>query len=89
MAVLTKLDQTEMRRDYFQQGIGKEHFKGTNPTWDGDAMLAVLQAIEDKWETDKVALKADMDVAAGVTMTNAQAKTLGRAWLLWKSKRGG
>ncbi len=89
MATLTKADQTEMRQNYFQKGNGKEDFKGANPTWDGDKMLAVLQAIEDRWENGKAALKADMDAAAGVTMTNTQAKILGRAWLLWKTRRGG
>lgn len=89
MAVLTKLDKTEMRRDYFQKGQGKEEFKGNNPSMDGSQLLAVLQAIEDSWENNKTALKAAMDAAASKTLTNAQAKVLGRAWLRFKAGKGG
>ena len=89
MAVITKLDKTEMRRDYFQLGQGKEAFKGNNPSVSGEQLLAVLQAIEDRWENGKMALKATMNAAAGKTLTNAQAKVLGRAWLRFKAGKGG
>lgn len=89
MVTLTKQDKTEMRKDYFQKGKGKEFFKGANPAWDGTKMLAVLQAAEDHWVAGLASLKADMDAAAGVTMTTNQAKTLGRAWLQFKARRGG
>lgn len=89
MAILTNDDFAEMRRDYFTLGQGKEDFKGTNPVVN---KKAVLQAIEDYWEemATKLAIKADMDAAnGGVTLTNPQAKILGRAWLKNKAKRGG
>lgn len=89
MAVITKLDKTEMRQDFFRSGNGREFFKGTNPTMNGPQLLAVLQAIEDDWEIRKVARKAKIDVAAGTSLTDDQAKVLGRAWLSFKAKRGG
>jgi len=89
MAVLTDLDKTEIKRNYFVKGQGKEEFKGTNPSMSGVQLLAVLQAIEDKWEADRTAYKTVMDAASGTTLTNAQAKILGRGWLAWKVKRGG
>jgi len=90
MAVLTQFDVTEMKRDYFRLGQGKEEFKGsTNPSMTGEQLLAVLQAIENKWASNKIGLKMAMDVAAGKTLTNAQVKVLGRAWLRFKAKRGG
>ena len=91
MAVITKPDVTEMKRGYFQLGQGKEEFKGLNPSMHGGQLLAVFQAIEDDWNSPahKTSLKADMDAAAGKTLTNSQAKVLGRAWLKFKAKRGG
>lgn len=89
MATLTKKDKTEMRRDYFKPGDGQEHFKGANPSMSGEQILAALQAVEDWFNNERATLKTEMDTAAGVTMTNQQARILARAWLAWKNKRGG
>jgi len=88
MAVLTGLDKTEIKRSYFVPGRGKEHFKGaSNPSMDGDQLLAVLQAIEDDWETTKVARRAKINVAAGKSLTNGQVAVLERGWLQFKARR--
>ena len=88
MAVLTAVDKTKMKRDYFRLGQGKLHFKGGNPSLNGIELMAVMQAIEDKWEAGKAGLKTAMDTAAGKTLTNAQVKVLGRAWLKFKAEGG-
>jgi len=90
MGTITKENVTEMKNDYFQLGRGKEEFKGpTNPRMHGGQLRDVFQAIEDFWVNSKAALKADIDAAAGKTLTNAQARVLGRAWLRFKAGRGG
>lgn len=87
MATLTKSDQAEIREIFFRQGEGKDHFKGANPSLSGEKLLAALQAIEDKWNAGKSALKADMDAAAGVTLTIDQAEVLGASWMAWKANK--
>ena len=88
MSTLTNADKTIMKREYFRLGHGKEEFKGVNPSMNGVELLAVLQAIEDAWQDNKATVKTAMDVAANTTLTNAQAKVIGRAWLQWKAREG-
>lgn len=88
MSILTPTEIRDMWRDVFSPSGGQQHFKGANPAIDSAGVAAVFQAIEDFWETNKVALKADMDTAAGHTLTADQAKVMGRAWLLKKARRG-
>ena len=88
MAILTDDQITIMWRSIFQIGSGKSNFKGANPSLSGEDLKDTFQAIEDFWETNKITLKGQMDTAAGVTLTNNQAKVLGRAWLMLKARRG-
>lgn len=46
-----------------------------------------LQALEDWWQapTQQTAIKATMDTAAGVTLSNVLAKKLGNVWQRHKS----
>ena len=43
--------------------------------------IGALQALEDRWENNRIATKAAMELAAGVTLSNALAKKLAKAWM--------
>lgn len=45
---------------------------------------AALQAIDDWYESERAAVKAAIDTAAGVTLSNPLAKKLGRVWMQQK-----
>lgn len=42
---------------------------------------AVFQAIEDRWSGDALGYKSAIDAAAGITLTNALAKIIGKVWM--------
>ena len=47
-------------------------------------LKAGFQAIENFWETNRVVLKNDIDIAIGRNISNALAKKMGKLWLQWK-----
>ena len=69
------------------QGTDKEDMKTGNLP-DPTQIRATFQAIEDRWDGDKLNYKAAMEAAAGRTYTNAQAKVFGKIWLRVKAERG-
>lgn len=82
MAVLTDADFAAIRRnarsdpdakrEYINSGLSKSQWK------------AAVQAIEDDFESNRTALKALVDTAAGVTLSNPLAKKIGRTYFQWK-----
>lgn len=83
MAVITDADLADMYLQLYRKGEGKEEIKA-------DGLLApaiikaVFQALEDRFENGRAALKMDMEAAVGRPMSNAAAKKYGRTWLRWK-----
>ena len=82
MAVLTDAEFAAIRRnarsdpdakqEYIRSGLTKTQWK------------AAVQAIEDDFESNRIPLKALMDAATGVTLSNPLAKKIGRTYFLWK-----
>ena len=81
MAVLTDADFAAIRknarsnpdskREYLQSGLTKTQWK------------AAVQELEDWFESERAAQKTAMD-SAGVTLSNALAKKIGRTYYQWK-----
>ncbi len=80
MATITDAAVREMYRQMYRKGEGKEEIKADG-LMDPDTIKAVFQAIEDRWESGRTVLKADVDAAAGRTVTAAVAKKFGRTWM--------
>ena len=81
MAVLSSDQLTDMR---------KKMAVGETVVWTKPQLNAALQAIEDWYETNKVAIGTAIDVAtAPLVFTAAQKKKLGAYWLLQKASREG
>jgi hypothetical protein len=74
----------------FRQGLHDrlDLLQAENPTLTKAELKAGFQAIEDFWENNRIALKADIDTAMGRTpatkISNALAKQMGKIWLQWK-----
>ena len=82
MATLTDAQATKLR--HF---LHAEHFnlmEGESPPLTKAQYKAALQACEDFWENNRLSLKADIDTAVGVTISNQLAKKIGKYWLQLK-----
>ncbi len=87
MALITTAIVKQLWRRLYRKGQGKEDMQsGKLP--DPIQIKAVFQAIEDRWDGDKANYKAAMAAAAGVTLTNLQARVFGKVWLHAKALRG-
>lgn len=90
MAILTNEDYGPLRKSLYRAGFGKEELKALLGGLPSEAqLLAAFQVIEDLWADNAVQIKADLEAALGRTITNALAKKIGRAWLEWKTGKGG
>jgi len=88
MALITQGMVRALWRDLYRgTGTDKADMKGGDLP-DPTQIRAIFQAIEDRWDGDKMNYKAAMDAAAGFTLTNAQAKVFGKYWLKAKAQRG-
>ena len=82
MAVLTNDDFAAIRRNarrdevakraYLDSGLSKAQWKG------------LMQGLDDWFESERLNMKAAMVAGAGVPLTNALAKKMGKIWLQWK-----
>ncbi len=79
MATVTLAMLAVQYRKRYRKGRGKEEFK-TGELVTRTAMLAGLQAVEDRFMADRLNYKVDLDTALGITTTNAQAKQYERMW---------
>jgi hypothetical protein len=52
-------------------------------------LRAAFDVLNDPWEADRLATKASIDTALGVTTTAALAKAIGKAFLSAKFRLGG
>lgn len=82
MAVLTNDDFTAHRR--FLRGDAAARVEMQTAGLSKSQWKAALQAIEDTFESNRATMKSNMDTAAGVTLSNALAKKLGRVWMQQK-----
>lgn len=89
MAVIGPGDYRQLRKLAYSKDGCKTEMKALPNLPTNTQLLAVFQAIEDFWATNAATLKASMQTAYGQTLTNAHAKKLGRAWLMWKFNQGG
>lgn len=48
-------------------------------------LRAAADAIDNHWEDGLAKVKSDLEIALGVSLTAAQAKTVAKAWMLWKA----
>jgi hypothetical protein len=90
MAVLTNDDYGKLRRALYRAGFGKEELKalvGGLP--DESHLLAAFQVLEDLWSNNAAQVKTNMEAALGISISNALAKKIGRAWLEIKTSKGG
>lgn len=69
--------KTLQRANIGMQELKKEGISKTS-------LIAAIQAIDNVWETNSAALKAKMDVAAGMTLANSFARKISKAWMLEK-----
>lgn len=89
MAQLTPSDYDELRRTIYTTGGGKDELKARAALPNEAQLVAAFQALEDRWENNRLTLKGDIDTALGFTTTATLAKKIGLAWLIWKATRGG
>ena len=86
---LSDLDYGEIREILYKPGCGKEELKAHPALPNKSQLKAAFQVVEDLWENNKAVVKTAIDLAMGVTTTNAEAKKIGLAWLIWKASKGG
>lgn len=88
MATIGPSDFGEIRDTMYRAGYGKEELKalaGGLPT--KTALLAGLQAIEDRLVAQFASFKSDFETATGKTMTNAGMQKVLAAYFAWKLKK--
>ena len=88
MSVLTNADYKEIRSRCYRSGQGKEELKAHSTLPNETALKAGFQALEDRWESDRLNYKSALDTALGVTTTAAEARFLFVAWIMNRIKRG-
>jgi hypothetical protein len=79
MTILTDADFTFYKHEIRRRPTAKAEMKAqalSKATW-----KAVMQALEDEYETFRPTAKAAIDAAAGVTLSNALAKQLEDIWM--------
>lgn len=89
MAQLTNDDYRELRRTVYRWGDGKDELKARPNLPSETELRGAFQAIEDWWSDNQASLKAAIDAAIGFTTSAALARKIGKAWLIWKFKKGG
>ncbi len=87
MAVLTNVEFTLFKRRMRELAIA-------NPTLRADLQAAQLskanwkaafQAVEDGYNSRRAAIGAEVDTAAGQTLTNTIKKAMEDTWMPWKA----
>jgi len=83
MAVLTDVEFTRFKRYIRRDKTARDTLAAENlakADWQ-----AAFQALEDGYNSRRVAIKLEIDVAAGKTISNNSAKVLEDAWMDWKA----
>jgi succinylarginine dihydrolase len=89
MAVLGNDDYGQIRESLYKAGFGKEELKAL-PNLPNEAQLkAAFQVMEDLWTNNAATVKTNIETALGRSITAALARKIGRAWLEWKTGKGG
>lgn len=89
MATLTDTEAGVMRRTVYTPGQGKDEIKALASVPNKSQWKAAFQVLETFWEANKTQVKADIETALGRSITNALAKKIGLAFLIWKVTKGG
>lgn len=82
MAVLGDNFATFVKREARVRDTFRTEVRAANPT--KDSLLAGFQALEDGYNAERLALKALIDTAMGITTTNTLAKQMEDIWMDWK-----
>jgi hypothetical protein len=89
MAALTNEDYGQMRRSVYRTGQGKEELKALAGLPSESELRAAFQVIENFWTNNAAQVKSDVEAALGRSITNALARKIHLAWLIWKISKGG
>ncbi len=84
MATLTDADFTAYKFALRNDPTAKAEMRALSPS--KTAWKAALQALEDGYNSRRVAIKGEMDTAIGATMTNTLVKKLEKVWMQNKAK---
>lgn len=88
MAALTAADYREIRAKLYSAGNGKDELKAL-PSLPSKADLgAAFQNLEDWWDANRLAAKAEVDTGIGFTTSAALARFIFVAWFLNRLARG-
>ena len=84
MAVLTNVDFTAYKHALRSDPSAKAEMQALSPS--KAAWKAALQVLEDGYTSRRVAIKAEIDAAMGVTISNTLAIKLEKVWMQNKAK---
>jgi hypothetical protein len=88
MAILTNANYKDVRSYIYRNGQGKEELKSL-PNLPNEATLkAGFQALENKWDAERLGFKNVLDAAFGFTTSAALAQFFFIAWLQNRMRRG-
>lgn len=85
MAVLTNAQFTTYKRALRRDKAVRAEINAA--ALDKAQWMAALQALEDGYESRQAAIKAEVDTAAGTTLSNPLAKALEDVWMAERSTR--
>ena len=85
MANLTPF-YSELRDSVYLAGAGKEELKALPSLPDKPHLLAAFQSIEDFLVGNSPVIKSSMDVALGITTSQALFRKIFAGYLSWKVK---
>ena len=83
MAVLTNEDFTAYKHAIRRDPDALAEMKALSPS--KTAWKAALQALEDGYNSRRLAIKSEMEAASGLTLSNALAKVLEDVWMARKA----
>lgn len=89
MATLINTDYGRLRDLLYRAGFGKEELKALASLPNESQILAGFQVFEDFWTNNAAQVKSNLEAALGRSITNTLARKFGRAWLEWKTDKGG
>ncbi len=83
MATLTNDDFTAYKRAFRRDPAAKAALQALAPG--KPALQTAFQALEDGYQSRRLAIKGEMEAASGVTFTNALAKAIEDIWMKRKA----
>lgn len=87
MAILTDKDYGEIRDSIYRKGVGKEDLKSLATLPSKAQLKAAFQSLENDMVAAFPSMKANVEAALGVGITNALMQKLLAGYLVWKIKQ--